>query len=110
MTIPLHTSLGSVLRRPAQEDPYAPSAEASTLVATGIRAHISAASGNSEIVGGQQSTTTYEMQCDPCDLRHTDQWRDDTNNVLYDVAVVQKRVGLGLDHMHARLTRSEGAA
>ncbi len=108
--IPLNTTTISVLR-PVDTDPYEASATAPAIVAQGVRAHISVPNiGSSQIVGGQQSVVEPRLTCDVCDLRHTDEVKDDTTGRIFQVSWVQERLGLGLDHLEAGLRIVEGAA
>jgi len=110
VTVPLATTTITVLR-PVAGDPYEPSETPPATVTTGIRAHISTPNvGNSRIVGGQQSVVEPRLACDPCDFTFTDLVRDDTTGQVYGVSWVQRRIGLGLDHMEAGLRFVEGAA
>jgi hypothetical protein len=108
MALPLWTTVVNVLRPPVG-DPYEVSDTAAVSVAT-VNAHISSPSGHSNEIGGQQEVVEFRLDCDLCDLRHTDLVRDVTTARTYSVAWVAKRVGLGLDHMTAGLRVVEGAA
>lgn len=108
--IPLSTTTITVLRV-ASVDPYEPSTMAPGTVVTGVRAHISVPNvGASQIVGGQQSVVEPRLTCDVCDLRHTDEVRDDSTGQTFQVSWVQQRLGLGLDHLEAGLRIVQGAA
>ncbi len=108
--IPLSTTTISVLR-PVDGDPYEASAGAPAVVAQGVRAHISVPNiGSGQIVGGQQSVVEPRLTCDLCDLKHTDEVKDDTTGRIFQVTWVQERLGLGVDHLEAGLRKVEGAA
>lgn len=109
--ITLATTTITVLRvaDDPDRDPYDPPPAASE-VATGVRAHIGSATGREQAVGGQQSVTDLRLVCDPVDLRHTDQVRDDTTGETFEVVWVKQRTGLNLDHTAAYVRHVEGLA
>lgn len=111
MAIPLATTTITVLRvaDDPTRDPYdEPPAAAEAY--TGVRAHIGSATGREQVAGGSQSITDLRLTCDPIDLRHTDQVRDDTTSETFDVVWVKNRTGLGMDHTAALLQHQEGLA
>lgn len=89
-------------------DPYDPQ-PAPAEVHTGVRAHIGSATGRERQAGGEQTVTDLRLTCDPVDLRHTDQIRDDTTGETFHVVWVKQRTGLSMDHVTAFLQYIEGA-
>lgn len=76
---------------------------------SGVRATIAAPSGN-EIAapGGGSETIDAVLLCDPgTGIAHTDRVTDAEGNA-YEVAWVDTRVGLGLNHTKAGLVRRSG--
>lgn len=104
------TTTITVLRVPEDlnRDPYDPEPDP-VEVAAGVRAHIGSPSGGERVSGGEQSRTDLRLTCDPTDLRHTDQVRDDTTGETFETVWVKQRTGLGLDHVTAFLQHIEGA-
>lgn len=70
---------------------------------TGVRAVISSPSGQATVQGGDQQIISARLNCDPIDLAHTDQVRDDTTGLVYQVVWSARRTGLGVDHTVADL-------
>lgn len=89
-------------------DPY-DTQPAPAEVHTGVRAHIGAPTGGERVAGGEQSRIDLRLTCDPVDLRHTDQVRDDTTGETFQVVWVKQRTGFKLDHVTAFLQYIEGA-
>lgn len=108
MAVPLTTTTITITRPAVVGDPY-DAAETTSTVASGVRAHISAPSGREAQRGGEQQTVDKILDADPVDLRHTDRVVDDGTGQTYEVAWVDQREGLGLDHTVAGLRRA-GAA
>lgn len=117
MSIPLATTVISIYRRPDQSnvDPWDATipgtdqaAPTATAVATGIRAVIGQPSGSERLQGGSQMVITDHLTCDPTDLRHTDQVRDEISGQWFAVVTTQLRTGLGLDHVESSLKRVVG--
>ena len=109
MAIALATTTIAVLRKPADanRDPYDAQPAAAVVVA-GVRAHISSGAGNETVRGGSQSEITDRLGCDPVELLHTDQVRDETTLEVYDVVWARRRLGNGLDHTDAGLRQVRG--
>lgn len=113
--IPVATTTITVLRRPTLDgdgnviDPY-DAQPAPAVLASNVRAHISTPSGSERTAGGSETTVQWRLDCDPTDMAHTDQVRDDSTGVVYDVTWVAERRGFGLDHLVADLRRVEGMA
>jgi len=108
--ITVATTTISVLRVPAdpERDPLDPQPPAE-VIASGIRAHISTARGSEEVAsGGSQEVVYFRMSCDPTDLQHTDQVRDEQTDEVYDVLWARERRGLGLDHVQAGMKQVAG--
>lgn len=118
MTVPLATTTIAVLRLPdgtPEEgddwpDPYDEQLTERETIESGVRAHISAPSGQEQVAGGEQSVVRFSLACDPIDLRHTDWVLDEGTNVVYSVVWAAARRGLGLEHTAAGLQLVEGAA
>lgn len=110
--IPLATTTIAVLRRTASDtaDPYEAPAAAPKVIARGVRASIymSGARSDEEVRGGSQEVRELRLSCDPVDLTHTDQVRDERSGDVYDVTWVQRRSGLNLDHVEAALKTVDG--
>lgn len=111
--IPLATTTIAVLRRPASttRDPYDAQAAAPAVV-SGVRAHIyMSGAGSDELVrGGQQEVRQLRLSCDPIELTHEDQIKDERTGEVYDVSWVTRRQGLNLDHVEAELKQVKGLA
>lgn len=108
MTLPLHTSRVTVWRVDNHE-PYDPTPEPES-VATGVRAHISTATGGENVAGGSQEVVNFRMSCDQFDggLRHTDTVEDEATGEVYEVVWSVARNGVGLDHFQAGLKQVSG--
>lgn len=111
MALPVATTTITVLRLPedATRDPYDPEPPP-TEMATGVRASIGNPHFREEVAGGQQSVSLYRLHCDPTDLHHEDRVRDDATGEIFEVVGVKQRLGVGLDHVRATLTKIEGVA
>lgn len=110
MSIPLNTTTITVRRSvfTGDEDPYDTPPEP-TDIATGIRAVISATSGNDLIAGrSTQETVSFGVRCDPTDLEAGDQVVDDTSGEVFEVMWAHTTVGLELDHTTGELRRVTG--
>lgn len=109
MAIPLHTTTITVLRVATDpgRDPYDALPEPA-VVAAGVRAHLSSPSGRERTAGGSQEVVEFRLACDPVDLRHTDQVRDETTGLVYEVVWTRERQALGLDHTQAGLKQVTG--
>src|SRR3546814_16573557 len=94
MPVPLHTTTVSVLRVAANptRDPY-DTQPAPSVVASGIRAHISSPRGREQTAGGSQEVVEFRLTCDPVDPRHTDQVQDEQTSALYEVTRSERRRG-----------------
>lgn len=85
--------------------------QAQRVVAHGVRANIGSPSGTESILGGNQETIGFRMQCDPVDLYPTDQIRDESSGLVYDVVTaVHRNAFAGREYTQATLSRSRGAA
>lgn len=115
MTIPIHTTHITVLRVPTTPDldplDTQPAAEE---IAVGVRAHISSPRGAEETQsGGQQEVVTWRLSCDPTDLRHTDQIRDERTGEIYEV-LWSRDLGFsigeatGMEHIEAGVKQVKG--
>lgn len=112
MPIPLHTTTIAVLRVPddATRDPYDPK-PAAAVVASGVRANIASPNGRERVAGGSQEVVVFRLQCDPVDLRNTDQVRDEATGELYEVVWTRPRQGpANLAYQQAELKQVEGVA
>lgn len=106
--IPVATTTITISRARADEDPY--DTPVVRPVANGIRAVIGLPSGRDHIIGGHQTVVDAKLDCDPCELGHSDLVTDDTTEITYQVVWRTPRVGLGLDHIEAGLNVVEGAS
>lgn len=80
-------------------------------VAAGVRANIGSPGGTEQILGGNQETVSYRMQCDPVDLLPTDQVVDESTRLVYDVVTSVPRAAFpGREYTQVTLSRSRGAA
>lgn len=111
MAVPLATTTVTISRIAADpdRDPYDAPPDP-TDVASGVRAHISTATGTEAVAGGSQEVVNFRMSCDPFDggLLHTDTVSDDTSGEVYDVVWAVARFGVGLDHFQAGLRQVSG--
>jgi hypothetical protein len=106
MSIPLATTTIKVLRpQPGtDDDPWVTSDDSDDkVIASGIRAHIGSPNGDEITSGGSQVIKTFRLDCDITDLSETDRIIDEKTLITYDVTWVQKRYGVGLDHIEAGL-------
>lgn len=90
-------------------DPYDPK-PAPSIVASGIRAHLSAPSGSERLAGGSEQRIDRHLDCDLADVRHYDEVVDEGTGLRYQVVWAESRTGLGLDRVEAGLRRVEGIA
>lgn len=108
--IPIATTTITVKRSAvdAAADPYdAPAAPA--VVATGVRAHISAPAGTETVAGtAAQEVVRFRLDCDPVDVNNRDTVVDDVTGDVYEVVWARARHGLGLDHVEAELLEVTG--
>lgn len=111
VVIPVSTTTVRVLRRPSDGtlDPYDPQPSPS-VVASGVRAHISTSRGSEERAGSDRSIVQFRMSCDPLPvgLLHTDQVVDEQSGEVYEVRWAVSRVGLGMDHIQAGMDQISG--
>lgn len=70
---------------------------------TGIRAVIGSVSGTETNTGGQSTTMSARLDCDPIDLRHDDLVVDERTGLTWSVTFTAQRQGFGLDHTVADL-------
>lgn len=106
--VPLSTTTIRVLRPNPSNEPYEAKG-APTVVASGVRAHISSPSGREIASGGSQEVVQFRLSCDPVDLNHLDQVQDETTDELYEVEWARQRIGVGLDYTQAGLKQVSGA-
>lgn len=98
-------------REGADVDPYVPGDNpVDELVYESIPAHISKPSSSKAPDGSTSSRKSHPMQCAPIELLHTDRVVDDVTGVSYSIDSVMSRVGLGLDHVTAKIKVIEGVA
>lgn len=106
MSVPLSTTTITVRSPAAGGDPYE---EASTsIVASGVRAHIGSARGRERVIGGSKETLDASLNCDPCTITHTCTVTDEATDETFEVVWAELRRGLGLDHIEAGLRRVRG--
>lgn len=106
MSLPYATTTVRIIRPHAADEPYV-EAGASSVIASGVRAHISSGPGR-ESPEGQQEIGLFRMSADPVDLDHLDRVEDEGTGEVYEVQQVHQRRGLGLDHTFARLRQVAG--
>ena len=83
------------------------------VVATGVAAQIGTPAGDEESVpGGGRQALTATLNCDYtaalAAFDHTCRVTDLTTDEVWEVEWVKVRIGLGLDHVEARLTAWKG--
>lgn len=105
--IPFATTTITV-RRPAPTDEPYETPGPTSVVASGVRAHISTSRGSENVVGGDQEVVYFRLTCDPVDLDHADFVDDEATGLVYDCEWARLRRGLGLDHVEAGLRQVEG--
>lgn len=108
MSIPVATTSIRILRPAGADEPYE-TPGTPTVVATGVRAHISTSRGTENVAGGSQEIVYFRMSCDPVDLQHQDRVEDEATGLIYNVEWARLRRGLGLDHVEAGMKQVEGA-
>jgi hypothetical protein len=108
--IPLSTTTIEIRRLAATEDGYVPSSNPSTVVATAVRAHLSAPMGAETLAGGSKERIDRHLDCDLSDVREGDQIVDLVDSTIYVVAWSQDVRGLGLDRTEAGLRLVTGLA
>lgn len=107
--IPLPTRKVTFHRAAGGGDPYE-DAVVST-VASGVRAHIGAPSGNETQVGGSQERVDAVLLCDLVSgVDHYCTVTDDATGEAWEVVWVRPRRGLGLDHLQAGVQAVAGAS
>lgn len=106
--IPLFTTRVTVRRPDPDADPY--EGRTSTVVRTGVLAHIGDPSGRERAIGGQQSEITDVLLAEPGELLHTDEIVDEITGDEYRISWVRHRQGLTLDHVKAGLVQFAGAS
>lgn len=80
-----------------------------TVVATGIRAHISTSRGRESAAGGgSQEIVYFRLSCDLVDITRYDTVIDENTQEVYDVEWARERRGFGLEHMEAGLKQVAG--
>jgi hypothetical protein len=89
-------------------DPY--ETKTATTLASGVRAHLSSPSGIERLAGGSQEVLDKRLNCDPTTFDKDDRVTDEGTGVVYEVAWVDQRKGLGLDHTVAGLRKVTGSA
>lgn len=111
MAIPLPTTTITVRRVPADpnRDPYDPAPEP-VVVASGVPAHISLASGRENVAGGSQEIVNFRLACNPFagGIHHEDTVVNDQSGAVYEVVFAEERTALGLDHFQAGLRQVTG--
>lgn len=108
MTLPLVTTTLLVERPDLTGDGALPRAYTTVGTYDGV---VSAPSGSDRRVGGDQMTITAVAYLDEgSDVRRYDRITDQTNLQVYEVVWVSTRYELGLGHVKAGLTHTEGAA
>lgn len=104
--IPLATTTVTVTRPASDPDRDLP--QTPTDVAAGVRAHISAPSGQELRAGGSRERVDARLTCDVIDLQHGDTITDDTTGDEWRCTSARQRLGLGLDHVEAGLVAVSG--
>ena len=105
----IDTTTVTIVRPDASGDPY--EAATTITVATGVRAHISAPSGNDLAIGGDKEVISAVAYLPAgTTVTRADQITDDQTGDTYTVAWSHARRGLGLDHVQLGLRAVEGAA
>lgn len=103
MTVPFSTTTVTV---ESVSEPEPGEGRTFSTVASKVRAHVSTPTGREALVpGGGRARTDAVLLCDPVTLEHTDRVTDETTGEAWEVAWVQARNGLGLDHMKAGINR-----
>ena len=77
---------------------------------SGVRAVIGSVSGTETATSGESSTVTARLDCDPVELRHHDQVRDERTGLTWSVTFAAQREGFGLDHTVADLVLVQNRA
>ena len=109
MALMLASTTVAIARPDGSGDPYVdvtPSA-----LADGVRAHISAPTGQDARVGGAQEIVDAVLltEVTPA-LRRADRVTCETTGDTYTITWVRRRTGLGLDHQQAGLVAVKGAS
>lgn len=113
--IPIATTSIAVLRVPVdpERDPT-DAAPAASVVASGVRAVISVMAQTSDertYQGASQEVTRFKLNCDPAEIGHRDQVRDERTNELYEVIWARSIAGInGQDHVEGELRQVQGVA
>lgn len=105
--IPIATTTIRVLRPDPTDEPYEEPGEP-TVVASGVRAHISTSTGREVVAGGSQEIVQFRMSSDPVDLTHLDRIQNEETGEIFEVSWVHQRRGLGMDHTQAGLKQVSG--
>lgn len=103
------TTTATIVRPVGTGDPY--EAATTTTVASGLRAHFSAPSGEDRAVGGDKeliSATAYLPA--GVAVQRLDRITDDNEGSTYAVVWSRARQGLGLDHVVVGLRAVNGGA
>lgn len=118
--IPLATTTIDILRdmTPADDNEYdsnhsSQPVSKQVVTARGIRACINTPLRPREDMGStgtEQVRLRVKMQCDPCDLTHLDEVRDNKTGLIYNVMWVLPRAELGIKYMQCEITLAEGTA
>lgn len=103
MSLPLATTRITVRRSDQDGTKDAFDGVTFTDYRTGIRAVIGSISGSETATSGESSTVTARLDCDPVDLRHSDQVYDEQTGLTWEVTFTAERTGFGLDHTVADL-------
>lgn len=108
MTVPLATTKITVLRAAHAGDFYDERPNA-VEVARDVAAHISSPGGNETFgTAGRGETVNQPFGCDVTDVTGEDEIVDQVTGARYQVVWVQRRAGLGLDHMVGELSQTTG--
>lgn len=113
--IPIATTTITVLRLPVP-DPDADPVDPADVepereeAATGVRAHFSSPTGSERLGSGTQELVDFVLDCDPTDITHLDQVRDDLTGEVFNVLWSRTRIGLGLAHTQAGVRHATGVA
>ena len=89
------------------EDPRPPA----SVIASGIRAHISTSSGRENTDGGSQEVVEFRFDCDPTDVTSQDQMVDERTNEVYEVVWTRQRLefaAVGLGYVQGGLKKVTG--
>lgn len=108
MSVPMATTTVTVY---AQAEAEPGEGRTASVRQADVAAHVSSPSGTEAVApGGGAETVDAVLLCDPVDgMGHTDTITTAEGDT-FDVVWVERRRGLGLDHMRAGLRRRTGVA